>query len=61
MKKIKLLKDLETPDGKFSAGEIVDVSDEHYDWLMAQYMSDRAKQVAEMQEGEKKLKKWGVE
>lgn len=61
MKKITLLKDLETQGSYHKAGEVVEVSDEHYDWLMGQYMADRAKQVAEMNRGDEKLKKWGVE
>lgn len=60
MKKITLLKDLETQDGYFKAGEEVEVSDEHYDWLMGIYMAERAVQVQQMKEGEKRIKSWGL-
>lgn len=45
MKQIKLLRDHETPEGNFKAGEMIEVTDEQYEWLMAYYRSLRAEQV----------------
>lgn len=55
MKKITLLKDLETPDGNHKAGEIVEVDDSTYDWLMSTYLAERQQQVELEAQAEVKL------
>lgn len=48
MRKIKLLKDHETPRGNFKAGETIDVDKATYDWLMSVYLQDRKELVAHL-------------
>lgn len=43
---ITLLKDHETPTGSFKAGEVIEVDEATYNWLMSVYMAER-KQLVE--------------
>lgn len=56
MRKIKLMKDHETPEGRFKAGETIEVDETTYDWLMGIYLSERKALVAKLDEANKTLK-----
>ena len=53
--KIRLLKDHETPQGTYKAGEEIDVDEATYDWLMGIYMSERLALNQELKAFEKKI------
>lgn len=38
---ITLLKDLDTPEGYFKAGQVIEVEENIYDWLQASYLEER--------------------
>jgi hypothetical protein len=52
MKQIKLQGPLILNKTPYQAGEVVEVSDEVYEWLMAQYISKRKEEVAKILETE---------
>lgn len=56
MRKIKLMKDHETPEGRFKAGETIEVDVQTYDWLMSIYLAERKALVAQLEEADKTLK-----
>lgn len=60
MKKITLLKDHESPEGNFRAGDTIEVNEETYDWLMSVYLSERIVQVEKEQKAEAQLRKHKV-
>lgn len=58
--KITLLKDHESPQGKFKAGETIEVDEATYDWLMSVYLAERGVQVEAEAKAEKQLRKHKV-
>lgn len=56
MRIIKLMKDHETPEGRFKAGESIEVDETTYNWLMDIYLSERKALVAQLEEANKTLK-----
>jgi hypothetical protein len=56
MKSIKLLKDHEHHGILHKAGEIIEVDDASYDWLMQVYLSERRKLVGQIKSVDKVLK-----
>lgn len=56
MKQIKLLKDHEQSGKLYKAGEIIEVTDEAYDYLMAVYLSERRKLVGDLKKVAQVLK-----
>ena len=56
MRKIKLMKDHETPEGRFKAGETIEVDEATYAWLMDVYLTERKALVARLEEADKTLK-----
>lgn len=56
MRKIKLLKDHESPEGNFKAGEEIEVDVPTYNWLMSVYLEDRKKLVEQLNSVPKFLK-----
>lgn len=48
VRKIKLLKDHEGPDGTFKAGEEIEVDVPTYNWLMQVYLEDRKRLVEQL-------------
>lgn len=58
MKKIKLMKNHEENGVTYKEGEVIEVSDDQYEWLMSVYMADRNAQVQDMKAGEERIKKW---
>jgi hypothetical protein len=56
MRTIKLMKDHETPEGRFKKGESIEVDEVTYDWLMGIYLEERKALVAQIAEADKTLK-----
>jgi hypothetical protein len=48
MRKIKLLKDHECPEGFFKAGETIEVDEATYSWLMNVYLDERKALVQQL-------------
>lgn len=58
--KITLLKDHESPEGNFKAGETIEVDEATYNWLMSVYMAERVVQVEAEAKAVEQLRKHKV-
>lgn len=54
---ITLLKDHDTPEGYFKAGETIEVEEHIYDWLQSIYAADKLKAVEELKVVDQKKRK----